>query len=108
VARGALTQVTALSVTGGFGPRVKALTEQLLRRRLVHFIATDTHSIEPGRRAPLLAEAVEVAARIVGQEEAEAMVIARPAAVLAGESVSVDAPLPAHAGRSFWPFARSR
>ena len=108
VARGALTQVTALSVTGGFGPRVKALTEQLLRRRLVHFIATDTHSIEPGRRAPLLAEAVELAARIVGQEEAEAMVIARPAAVLAGESVSVDAPLPAHAGRSFWPFARSR
>jgi len=108
VSKGALTQVTALSVVGGFGPRVKSLTEQLLRRRLVHFIATDTHSIEPERRAPVLAQAVQMAARIVGQEEAEAMVTSRPAAVLAGERVSVDAPLPASTGFSLWPFARSR
>jgi protein-tyrosine phosphatase len=108
VSKGVLTQITALSITGGFGPRVKALAEQLLKRRMVHFIATDTHSVEPERRAPALARAVEAAARIVGQEEAEAMVMSRPASVLAGERVSVDAPLPASTGFSFWPFARSR
>jgi protein-tyrosine phosphatase len=104
VERGALCQITAASIAGGFGPRVKALAEQLLRRRLVHFIASDAHSAERLYRAPYLAEGVEAAARIVGWETAEAMVTTWPEAVLRGQRLEVERPLPAE--RRFWRFWR--
>ena len=44
VERGMLTQVTAGSVTGLFGDDVKRLTHSLLRRGLVHMLASDTHA----------------------------------------------------------------
>jgi protein-tyrosine phosphatase len=49
VAAGALVQVTASSVTGGFGKRVRAVARQLLDAGLVHLIATDIHAPELGR-----------------------------------------------------------
>lgn len=104
VERGALCQITAASIAGGFGPRVKALAEQLLRRRLVHFIASDAHSAERLYRAPYLAEGVEAAARVVGWDTAEAMVTTWPEAVLRGQRIEAERPLPA--GRRFWQFWR--
>jgi protein-tyrosine phosphatase len=51
---GCLGQVTAMSVTGEFGPKVKKVAEQLLRNRLVHFIASDAHSANG--RPPVLSQ----------------------------------------------------
>lgn len=45
VSKGALTQVTAASVTGHFGKKIKKFTEQLLEANLTHFIASDAHNI---------------------------------------------------------------
>src|SRR5579863_3814265 len=55
VGAGALVQITAQSVMGGFGRQAKAFCEVLLDRGLVHFVASDAHDCE--HRPPRLDEA---------------------------------------------------
>jgi protein-tyrosine phosphatase len=45
VKKGALTQVTAASVNGDFGKKIKNLSLQLIDANLTHFIASDAHNI---------------------------------------------------------------
>ncbi|WP_191557715.1 tyrosine-protein phosphatase [Metabacillus idriensis] len=45
VSRGALTQITASSITGHFGKNIKKFTLQLIEAQLTHFLASDVHSI---------------------------------------------------------------
>ena len=45
IEKGALVQITASSVTGGFGKKVKMLTHQLIDANAVHIIASDAHNI---------------------------------------------------------------
>lgn len=85
VGQGAIGQMTAQSLTGGFGRRVRKTAEDLLRHGLVHVIASDAHN--SGSRPPRLSEAVAAAAKIVGTAKAEAMVTTVPAAILANEQV---------------------
>lgn len=80
VRKGALVQLTAGSITGGFGRRVKYLSERMLDEGLVDIIASDAHNI--AGRPPLLSPAREAVARRLGEAEANAMVIDRPAAIL--------------------------
>ncbi len=92
VEMGALAQVTAMSLTGDFGEEVRDVAEILLKRRLVHVMASDAHS--PHDRPPALSRGVEAAARVLGRpDEAERMVTEIPAAILAGEPVEVAEPL---------------
>jgi protein-tyrosine phosphatase len=88
---GCLGQVTAMSLTGGFGSGVKQTAEKLLKSRLVHIIASDTHSIT--RRPPVLSAAVREAEKIVGKEEAQRMVTDYPQAILDGKKPNVPEPL---------------
>jgi protein-tyrosine phosphatase len=88
---GCLGQVTAMSLTGEFGPEVKRTAERLLARRLIHFIASDTHSVHG--RPPLLSPAVREAEKIVGREEARRMVSEYPRALLEGRRPDVREPL---------------
>jgi protein-tyrosine phosphatase len=88
---GCLGQVTAMSLTGGFGSGVKQTAERLLKSRLVHIIASDTHSIN--RRPPILSAAVREAEKIVGKEEAQRMVTDYPQAILEGKKPQVPEPL---------------
>jgi len=72
VAQGALCQVTAMSLTGGFGRRAAKAVRRLLLSGAVHFIATDAH--DDARRPPLIQEAVDEAARILSdRSSAESM-----------------------------------
>jgi protein-tyrosine phosphatase len=88
---GCLGQVTGMSLTGGFGSGVKQTAEKLLKNRLVHIIASDTHSIT--RRPPVLSPAVREAEKIVGKEEAQMMVTDYPQAILEGKKPHVPEPL---------------
>ena len=88
---GCLGQVTAMSLTGGFGSGVKQTAEKLLKSRLVHIIASDTHSIT--RRPPVLSAAVREAEKIVGKEEAQRMVTEYPQAVIEGRRPNVPEPI---------------
>jgi len=45
VERGALLQITAGSILGKNGRRVKTFSKQLLKQQLVHFVASDAHSL---------------------------------------------------------------
>ncbi len=89
---GCLGQVTAMSLTGEFGSEIKRVAERLLARRLVHFIASDTHSVH--ERPPLLSPAVREAEKIVGSEEARKMVTEYPRALLEGRRPDVPKPIP--------------
>src|SRR5690606_32221946 len=45
VKNGALTQVTAGSVCGYFGKKIKKFSHQLIEANLTHFIASDAHNV---------------------------------------------------------------
>ena len=106
VERGMLSQVTAGSVVGHFGGKVKRLTHSLLRQGLVHVLASDTH-FPSGPRSPMLRNGMEAAARLVGEERARAMVLDTPRAIIEGAQVEPDPPLPADSTRRWWSFWRS-
>jgi protein-tyrosine phosphatase len=92
VRMGCLGQVTAMSLTNGFGGSVRHLAEKLMSHRLVHFIASDAHSVD-GRR-PVLSSGVKAATKIVGEDEARRMVAEYPQAVLEGRRPEVPDPIP--------------
>jgi len=56
VAMGALAQVTAQSLTGGFGESIRKTAAKFLRHNLVHIIASDAH--DTVKRPPRLSGAV--------------------------------------------------
>jgi protein-tyrosine phosphatase len=77
---GSLMQITAGSLTGRFGHRPKYWAERMLEEGLVHILATDAHHID--KRPPLLAEARDAAAKLVGDDEAIELVLTRPRAII--------------------------
>jgi len=77
---GVWMQVTAGSLTGRFGKTARYFGEKMLDEGLVHILATDAHSVR--HRAPLLGEGREAAARRVGADEAQRLVVDRPQAIL--------------------------
>jgi protein-tyrosine phosphatase len=83
--QGCLVQITASSLTGFWGERPEIIARWLLDRSAVHFLATDAHDTK--RRVPILSEGRDVAAEIVGQEYADALVRGNPAAVIAGQLI---------------------
>ena len=89
---GCLGQVTAMSLTGEFGSRVRQIAERLLKNKLIHFIASDAHSTDG--RPPILSEGVRAAEKIVGKEEAQKMVTKYPQAILEGRKPDVPEPIP--------------
>ncbi len=92
VSTGAIIQITAMSITGGFGPDVQEFSLFLLRKNIAHIIATDAHSRE--FRPPLLSAAVDIAGEVVGKDRAREMVSSRPSAIIEGKSLLLPKPLP--------------
>jgi protein-tyrosine phosphatase len=84
---GALTQVTASSITGRFGERAQTYAREMLSRNLVHVLASDSHDVR--YRPPVLAEAVRAISELVGEASASRMVRDIPAAILAGKEVEI-------------------
>ena len=79
---GCLGQVTAMSLTGGFGPGPRRAAKKLLEKGVLHFIASDAHSMNG--RPPVLSSAVIEAGKIIGKERARKMVTEYPQAILEG------------------------
>ena len=73
IQKGALSQITAGSITGTLGLNCNEAAKNLLRVNLVHLIASDTHAVA-GIRKPDLADGVEAAGAIVGHTKAMKMV----------------------------------
>ena len=103
VERGMLSQVTAGSVIGLFGKRVQGVTKNMLRRNLVHILASDTH-FPDGPRSPRLGICIEAASSIIGEDAAMAMVVDTPKAILEDRIFEVPPPRDSTAIRHWWQF----
>jgi protein-tyrosine phosphatase len=82
---GCLVQITAQSLNGHFGPVAKASAWDLIRRGLVHVIASDAHDCK--HRPPVLAQALEAVTAGCGIDTARELFIENPGAIVAGSSV---------------------
>ncbi|CAN2045706.1 protein-tyrosine-phosphatase [Candidatus Magnetomoraceae bacterium gMMP-1] len=92
IERGALTQITALSVMGGFGQTAQDCAEKFLQYRLAHIIASDAHS--SGNRTPIMSGSVEAASEILeNHDEALEMVKTRPEKIISGKVLDIPEPL---------------
>lgn len=87
---GAFGQITTGSLLGFFGESTQEFSEELVRKRLVHVIASDAHNTR-GRR-PEMSAAVGAAARFVGESYAARMADEFPRALLEGRDPAVDPP----------------
>jgi protein-tyrosine phosphatase len=77
---GVLMQLTAGSLLGRFGRRPRYWAERMLEEGLCHLLASDAHDTE--QRPPRLAEARDLVAQRVGDEEATHLVLTRPQGIL--------------------------
>ena len=98
---GAYAQVTASSLTGGFGSSARRAAEMMVRTGLVQMIASDAHN--PERRPPVLSEARRVAAGLIGDDLAKRMVEDVPRDVVENRPIRYPEPMDERSGtRSFW------
>jgi protein-tyrosine phosphatase len=75
-------QITTGSILGLFGHEVQEFSEELLRKGLVHVLASDGHNLRG--RNPVLSEAMNAMVPIIGEQRARAMCQEGPRALLDG------------------------
>ncbi len=83
---GCLMQITAGSITGSFGKSVRHHAERMLDEGRADILASDAHNVT--RRPPVLSRARDAVAERLGADEANAMVVDRPAEILADRPVA--------------------
>ncbi|MEW6734744.1 MAG: CpsB/CapC family capsule biosynthesis tyrosine phosphatase [Acidobacteriota bacterium] len=76
---GCVTQLDAMSLTGEYGPEMKAAAQQMLLSDLLHIVASDTHG---HRRRPRLHAGVDEIEKLCGPDAAFQMVVANPKAII--------------------------
>ncbi len=92
VEAGHLSQLTADSITGGFGEQAEQCSQKLLRAGLCHMVASDAHSIP--NRPPVLSEARKEVRRLVGKEGEKAVFEENPARAVKGSDVTASSAAP--------------
>lgn len=70
---------------GNFGKDAQQLSEKLLDDGYVDVVASDTHNTDS--RSPILSHARDIISRRLGEGEANAMFLTRPAAILHNQPV---------------------
>jgi protein-tyrosine phosphatase len=88
ISHGARVQITATSLTGAFGPEARRAAETFLRRRMVHFVATDAHNLI--KRPPRLTQALAALRELVSDAEFEALTVENPRAVVENRGLPWD------------------
>ena len=86
VDEGALIQCNTGSIMGTYGNTAKKIVKKLLKEKLVHFLATDTHSIKNSRYEDLNKVQVEVE-KMVGLYEKNKLFVYNARKVLINEEV---------------------
>ncbi|HTQ40707.1 MAG TPA: CpsB/CapC family capsule biosynthesis tyrosine phosphatase [Pirellulales bacterium] len=86
VNQGGLLQITAGSLLGTFGGRIKHFAETLVEKGLVHFVATDAHGTQA--RPPLMRKAFERICQLADESTALDLCARHPADVVFGRDVA--------------------
>jgi len=98
------TQITAMSLLGGFGPKAQETALKLLGWGVVHSVASDMHRAT-GNRQPMPEGTLDRLTEIVGEDAAHLLLYTNPAALVGGKPVSPVDPKPAKRRRwGFLPF----
>ncbi len=97
---GCLVQVTALSFLDRFGKRARNAADELMERRMVHFVASDAHGTTD--RTTLLGEAFAYIVDRYGADRAQALFSDHPRATLTGKYLEVEEPAEVKKKRWFW------
>ncbi len=84
---GVLVQITGDSLTGRFGRTIADFSLKLLKHRMAHLVATDSHN--PSRRKPVLSGARRIVESTVGVKEAQKIFHEYPAKILDGKIPNV-------------------
>jgi len=101
---GALIQITAGSLLGGFGAKARTLAESLVRSRQVHFVASDAH--DTTRRPIGLAAARDAVEVLTSGRFADTVTRGNPARVAEGRAIQTA--VPEATGRGMFSWLRGR
>lgn len=82
---GALLQINAASLFGGFGKAAEAVAHTLLRRRICDFVASDAHS--PYSRTPCLGEAYDAVCELYSADYADVLFCRNPAKAIGNKKI---------------------
>jgi protein-tyrosine phosphatase len=83
VSLGCLAQITARSLTRGFGWGISRFTKRLVREGLIHIMASDAHNV--AKRPPVMAQALKKLSKMLGESRARDMVKTIPERIIRGE-----------------------
>jgi protein-tyrosine phosphatase len=78
--RGALCQITAMSITGGFGREVMRASFSMIEQGLTDIVASDAHNA--GTRPPILSKAYQEVKRHFGDGTAELLFFRNPGRIM--------------------------
>ncbi len=82
---GVLAQMTAGSLVGMQGNTTRKCAETLLKRGLIHCLASDAHGLT--RRPPAIQQGIQIAAGILGQARTQQLIEASPAAIVGNQEI---------------------
>lgn len=85
VAEGASVQLTSSSITGDFGKEIQALSLYLIKKKVVHFVASDSHGAKT--RRPELSKAMNLVEKLTNKKNALQLFVENPLKVLEGQRV---------------------
>ncbi|MGY3715226.1 tyrosine-protein phosphatase [Sutcliffiella cohnii] len=89
VKKGACTQVTAASVVGAFGKKIKNFSHDIIQANLTHFIASDAHNIR--NRTFKMDEAFQTISKEFGQD-VEYLFIENAELLIEGQNIIKEVP----------------
>jgi len=78
--QGILIQITASSLLGMQGRTAQHTAEMLLRRGLVHCIASDAHGVH--KRVPAIKQSLSQVVRVVGEEKSQELIEGCPSMII--------------------------
>lgn len=82
---GAVSQVTAMSITGHLGRKIQKAAFKMIKKGYVHLVATDAHDTR--QRPPVLSDAYRRIRKKFGENEADRLFIGNPLNVINGRGV---------------------
>jgi protein-tyrosine phosphatase len=85
ISLGCLAQITARSLTRGFGWGIARFTKRLVREGLVHIMASDAHNA--AKRPPVMGDALKKLGKVTGERRARDMVETIPELIIQGKQV---------------------